>query len=418
MNRLLEQDAVRVARSLYGLAAAARALPSERDQNFALSTERGAFVLKIAGAAEKREVLDLQNDALAWLAARAPSLPLPRLVPTMAGAAIGDAEGRFVRLLTYLPGAILADAKPQTPALARATSAASSASSTGRSRASRTRRPPAATCSGTRIARSRSSRGTGTRSAIRRAARSSTRFVAEHARSVVPLTGQLRGEASSTTTPTTTTCSSATRRPSGRPVAGLLDFGDMVETWTVCELAVAIAYAIFGKEDPLAAACHLAAGYDRMRPLTDPELEALWSFAAIRLCTSVCLSAHRRTAEPDNLYLMVSEAPGVGRARAHARGPPAPGPLSPARRVRADALPADARDRGLAARAPRRDRARRRRAARAGRRLRPLCRQPALLDARRDDRHAGHDGEALRGHARRAARRSGSAATTRHACST
>ena len=92
-------------------------------------------------------------------------------------------------------------------------------------------------------------------------------------------------------------------------MAGLLDFGDMVETWTVCELAVAIAYAIFGKEDPLAAACHLAAGYDQMRSLSDPELEALWSLTAIRLCTSVCLSAHRRTAEPENLYLMVSEAP-------------------------------------------------------------------------------------------------------------
>ena len=145
--------------------------------------------------------------------------------------------------------------------------------------------------------------------------------------------------------------------PAGRPVAGLLDFGDMVETWTVCELAVAIAYAIFGKEDPLAAACHLAAGYDRMRPLTEPELEALWSFTAIRLCTSVCLSAHRRTAEPDNLYLMVSEAPAweaLERMRAvH--------PRLAHYRLRAACgrtpVSADARDRGVAARAPRRDRA-------------------------------------------------------------
>ncbi|HVQ54542.1 MAG TPA: aminotransferase, partial [Thermoanaerobaculia bacterium] len=97
MTRLTQEDAVAIARRLYGLAAAARPLPSERDQNFALSTERGAFVLKISGAAEKREVLDLQNDALVWLAARAPALPLPRLVPTTAGAAIAEAEGRFVR---------------------------------------------------------------------------------------------------------------------------------------------------------------------------------------------------------------------------------------------------------------------------------------------------------------------------------
>ena len=46
-----------------------------------------------------------------------------------------------------------------------------------------------------------------------------------------------------------------------------------------------------------------------MRPLSDAELDAVWTLAAIRLCTSVCLSAHRRSAEPDNAYLLVSEAP-------------------------------------------------------------------------------------------------------------
>ena len=97
--------------------------------------------------------------------------------------------------------------------------------------------------------------------------------------------------------------------PHDRPIAGLLDFGDMVETWTVAEPAVAIAYAILGKSDPVAAAGALLSGYDAVRPLSDAELAAAWILAAIRLCTSVCLSAHRRSAEPDNAYLLVSEAP-------------------------------------------------------------------------------------------------------------
>ena len=67
MTRVTQEDAVAIARRLYGLAAAARPLPSERDQNFALATERGAFVLKISGTAEKREVLELQNDVLGRL---------------------------------------------------------------------------------------------------------------------------------------------------------------------------------------------------------------------------------------------------------------------------------------------------------------------------------------------------------------
>jgi len=40
-----------------------------------------------------------------------------------------------------------------------------------------------------------------------------------------------------------------------------------------------------------------------------PEIEALWCLAAIRLCTSVCLSAHRRVSRPDNAYLTISEEP-------------------------------------------------------------------------------------------------------------
>ncbi len=95
--------------------------------------------------------------------------------------------------------------------------------------------------------------------------------------------------------------------PGSREVTGLLDFGDMVETWTVCELAVAIAYGVFGQHDPLAAAGRVAAGYHSARPLSEPEIEAVWPLAALRLCTSVCLSAHRRTAEPGNPYLLVSE---------------------------------------------------------------------------------------------------------------
>ena len=51
--------------SLYGLSGVLRELPSERDQNFHLVTESGGeFVLKIAAASEKRETLDMQNNAM------------------------------------------------------------------------------------------------------------------------------------------------------------------------------------------------------------------------------------------------------------------------------------------------------------------------------------------------------------------
>ena len=42
--------------------------------------------------------------------------------------------------------------------------------------------------------------------------------------------------------------------PWEREVTGLLDFGDMVRTQTICELAIACAYAMLDKPDPLPAA--------------------------------------------------------------------------------------------------------------------------------------------------------------------
>ncbi len=306
MKPFEEGDAVRLARELYGLDATARPLPSERDQNFRLSSDSGEFVLKVSGEAERPEALDLQNLALAWLAERAPHLPVPRLVRASSNAGTLEADGRLVRLVTFLPGTMLADAKPRPPRLLR---------SIGRflgtlDRALEGFRHRAASGRDLVWDPGRALAVIAThRDAIRDASRRALveRFVEDYEKIVRPLAPLL---------PTSVIHNDANDYnvlvgdpvPGDRAVAGLLDFGDMLETWTVCEAAVAIAYAIFGKADPLAAAASLAAGYNEARPLNEAEIEALWSLVAIRLCTSVCLSAHRRTTEPDNAYLTVSEA--------------------------------------------------------------------------------------------------------------
>src|SRR5262245_6862001 len=113
--RFHDSDAVRLAGEIYGLDVSAQELPSERDQNFLLTAGDDSFVLKIAKADEPRELIDLQNQALAWLENQAPHLPFPRVH----GQPINGAGGHFVRLLTYLPGTVLAAVKPQTPGLLR-----------------------------------------------------------------------------------------------------------------------------------------------------------------------------------------------------------------------------------------------------------------------------------------------------------
>ena len=96
---------------------------------------------------------------------------------------------------------------------------------------------------------------------------------------------------------------------SGHHVTGLIDFGDMVHTYTVSELAIAGAYAILGQAAPIPILADLLEGYQAAYPLTPEEKEVYFHFVCLRLCTSVCLSAERRLQEPDNTYLTVSEKP-------------------------------------------------------------------------------------------------------------
>ncbi|HEY3202530.1 MAG TPA: aminotransferase class III-fold pyridoxal phosphate-dependent enzyme [Thermoanaerobaculia bacterium] len=306
------EDAVRFSRELYALEASARPLPSERDQNFLLETSLGSFVLKIAGAAERPEVLDLQNEALEWLAERAPSLPLPRLCRASAGARVArvearDGSERLVRMLSYLPGTILAQAKPQSPGLLRALGrflGELDAALEGFSHPAAVGRElvwnPALSLAV--IARHLDAISDPSRRSL------VEHFVAEFEGVVSPLLPRLRRSVIHNDANDYNVLV-GDPVPGDRRVAGLLDFGDMLEGWTVCEPAVAMAYAIFGAPDPLAAGASLVNGYHEAHPLIEAEIEALWTLSAIRLCTSVCLSARRRTHEPDNEYLVVSESP-------------------------------------------------------------------------------------------------------------
>jgi 4-aminobutyrate aminotransferase-like enzyme len=83
----------------------------------------------------------------------------------------------------------------------------------------------------------------------------------------------------------------------------------MIYSFTVADLAIAIAYAILNKPDPLAAAAEIVKGYHAEYALTDDELAALFGFARLRLCMSVCIGAHQRSQRPDDDYLSISQQP-------------------------------------------------------------------------------------------------------------
>ena len=92
-------------------------------------------------------------------------------------------------------------------------------------------------------------------------------------------------------------------------VIGLIDFGDMAAGWLAVEPAVAAAYIMMGKDDPLEAACPVVAGFHEVMPLTEDDLACLYGFICLRLCLSVVISAEQHSKERDNEYLRISEKP-------------------------------------------------------------------------------------------------------------
>lgn len=95
----------------------------------------------------------------------------------------------------------------------------------------------------------------------------------------------------------------------GQSVTGVIDFGDMVYSHTINELAIVVTYAILGKPDPLDAACLVIKGYHHAFPLRDAEIQVLFRLILMRLCASIAISAEAYRRNPENQYLLVSQAP-------------------------------------------------------------------------------------------------------------
>jgi 4-aminobutyrate aminotransferase-like enzyme len=93
----------------------------------------------------------------------------------------------------------------------------------------------------------------------------------------------------------------------GDEISGIIDFGDLAHSFVINELAIAITYACYDKENPVRWAVIIIEAYHKIFPLKAKEVKVLYYLIAARLCTSVCNSAHARKTSPDNVYASVSE---------------------------------------------------------------------------------------------------------------
>jgi len=87
-------------------------LDTERDDSFHVVSTTGEFVLKIAHPDDDELTVNLQTAALSFASELEPRLPLQQLLLSRDGDVESEADGRIARLLTWLPGAPFFDTRP------------------------------------------------------------------------------------------------------------------------------------------------------------------------------------------------------------------------------------------------------------------------------------------------------------------
>jgi Ser/Thr protein kinase RdoA (MazF antagonist) len=295
-------EAESLLRIRFGVRGTPARLPSERDQNFSIQAASGEkLVLKIAKSDERREVLDLQNSVLAYLGKELEDVILPRLKTSAAGEEILEVRGHqgrtyLARLLSWVEGVPLVRAAPHDERVL---------SSLGRV-----------------LAKIDRTLQTFTHPAMRRDLHWDIKH-ADHAfrhsallsneqRALIDgfcrgwydirwqelRHGVIHGDANDYNV-----------LVRGGEVVSLLDFGDMVHSAVVCDLAIALAYVMLDKADPIFAARSVVTAYHREFRLTPAEADAISALAASRLCMSVCYAALNSREKGGDDYQQVTAAP-------------------------------------------------------------------------------------------------------------
>ena len=109
--RVAPAEASRLLLDSYGLEATAiELLDTERDDSFHVTTAGGEFVLKVAHPLDDPALVAMQTAAMEHAAAR--GIDVQRIVRTLDGRREALHAGRIARVITWLPGGLLAHAAP------------------------------------------------------------------------------------------------------------------------------------------------------------------------------------------------------------------------------------------------------------------------------------------------------------------
>ena len=305
-----ESDAAEAILACYDLSGQLTRLPGEADDNFLLDTGSRRYVVKFAHLRADPAVVNLQVRVLRHIEATAPGLPVPRVRPPREQATPGGQvwavvpggplRGRVVHALSYLDGRLLKTVTTDPP-LRRAlggTLAELGQALRGfddplvrrpllwdlaqlpQLRPLAAERPPGPR---TTLIQAQLARLT---------AETSPRLAAQR-------TQVLHNDFS----PDNTLISA-----DGTRVAGIIDFGDVIVTALVNDVAIAAAY-LLGDTDPAGPALDFIAGYHAVTPLTAAELALLPDLILGRVVARIVISEWRAERFPENRGYVLRNTP-------------------------------------------------------------------------------------------------------------
>lgn len=289
-------------RQHWGLEGALSALTSERDQNLRLVTAEGGFVVKIANAAEPHAMTRFQNRALRHVAGRDAGLPVPRVCPTQQGADdVLLPEGHLMRVLTWLEGVPLHQTPPS-----RVQSAALARMAAGLTRALEGFADPAAD----HVLQWDIKRAADLRPLLAHVADAGLRDLCSG------VLDRLQGAVAPVLPDLPWQVVHGDLNPhnlladpgDSDRIAGILDFGDMVLTPRICDLAVAASYRIEAA-DPVGSLAWFAGHHHAVLPMTGAERSVLFDLVAARMVTTVAITSWRAAKYPENAAYILRNVP-------------------------------------------------------------------------------------------------------------
>ena len=93
-----------------------------------------------------------------------------------------------------------------------------------------------------------------------------------------------------------------------RAVTGIIDLGDAVRTYRICELANCLTYLLFDRRPLVGILSHVTRGYTEITPLPKEELRTIIDFILVRLALSLSIGYFNEATHPEGKNLTESRS--------------------------------------------------------------------------------------------------------------